>query len=570
MIKIITASLWGLDAEKVTVEADLHPGLPALNIVGLADATIKEAKERIRPAVLNSGVEFPAKRITVNLSPAGSRKEGSHFDLPIALAILMWQVSKQGKCLSIVKKDFSSENECRDTSRKDLYKKNDTEIKQQKDADNSTFGVMGELSLDGQVLPVRSALPLALGLRKTGIRKLILPVGNAEEVSIIKDIDIYPVEDLNGALEIYSGRNVGNCYIHVKRKHSEKAPQNDYSDVIGQELAKRALAIAATGGHGILLMGSPGVGKTMLASRLPGIMPDMDYEDSLELTKIYSVAGLLTEDEPVITKRPFIAPHNTVTKSALLGGGMKPGPGLISLAHRGVLFLDEFGEFNAKLLDLLRQPLEEGRIVISRGGRSAEFKCDFMLVAASNPCRCGYLGDDKHDCTCSVSQIESYKSRFSGPIIDRIDMHIQTVRVKDEYIQNAIRGKSYLQRDTYPSEKAKIKDITDTKSVTAAYGMSTTDMKRLVLKGRKRQKKRQGARLNAKLGVDELKEYCALGEAESLFMQAAYEQMALSLRSYHKIIKVARTIADMVESENIRCEHLAEALQYRDLTWLYR
>lgn len=215
MIKIITASLWGLDAEKVTVEADLHPGLPALNIVGLADATIKEAKERIRPAVLNSGVEFPAKRITVNLSPAGSRKEGSHFDLPIALAILMWQVSKQGKCLSIVKKDFSSENECRDTSRKDLYKKNDTEIKQQKDADNSTFGVMGELSLDGQVLPVRGALPLALGLRKTGIRKLILPVGNAEEVSIIKDIDIYPVEDLNGALEIYSGRNVGNCYIHV-------------------------------------------------------------------------------------------------------------------------------------------------------------------------------------------------------------------------------------------------------------------------------------------------------------------------------------------------------------------
>ncbi|MDO4860457.1 MAG: YifB family Mg chelatase-like AAA ATPase [Bacillota bacterium] len=504
LTKIITASLWGIDADLVTVETDAHPGLPALNIVGLADITIKEAKDRIRPAVMNSGFRFPGNRITVNLSPAATRKEGSHFDLPVALGLLLLQEGAP--------------------------------------AENAPgWGVLGELSLDGQVLPVTGALPMAIGMRKSGIKKIMVPEGNAEEVSIVKDISVYPVESLREAYMIYTGQVYAGRIARrdtASRKTCGKS-EPDYADVAGQENVKRAVTIAAAGAHGLLMMGSPGVGKTMIASRMPGIMPDLDYEGALTLTQIYSVAGRLSEKKQIIRGRPFIAPHTTITKAGLMGGGLKPKPGAVSLAHEGILFLDEFGEFDGKLLDMLRQPMEEGKIAISRGGRNAVFPCSFMLVAASNPCKCGYLGDPKHECTCTPGQIDSYRSRFSGPLMDRIDLHVKVEAVEERDLGRKTKG------------------------------LSTPEMKEMVAGARVLQRKRQKARLNGELEPAELKKYCPLGEEERKFMEKAYSSLGLSMRVYHKIIKVSRTIADLAGESEISVSHIAEALQYRGLESIY-
>ena len=505
LTKIITASLWGIDADLVTVETDAHPGLPALNIVGLADITIKEAKDRIRPAVMNSGFRFPGNRITVNLSPAATRKEGSHFDLPVALGLLLLQ------------EGAPVENAPR-------------------------WGVLGELSLDGRVLPVRGALPMAIGMRKSGIKKIMVPEGNAEEVAIVEDIDVYPVSDLRQAFDVYMGKVTAIRYkgTNAAGRASRMTGASDYADVAGQENVKRAVTIAAAGAHGLLMMGSPGVGKTMIASRMPGIMPDLDYEGALTLTQIYSVAGRLSEKKQIIRDRPFIAPHTTITKAGLMGGGLKPKPGAVSLAHEGILFLDEFGEFDGKLLDMLRQPMEERKITISRGGRNAVFPCSFMLVAASNPCKCGYLGDPKHECTCTPVQIDSYRSRFSGPLMDRIDLHVKVEAVEERDLGRKTKG------------------------------LSTAEMKEMVAGARALQRKRQKAGLNGELEPAELKKYCSLGEEERKFMEKAYSSLGLSMRVYHKIIKVSRTIADLAGESEISVSHIAEALQYRGLESIYR
>ena len=505
LTKIMTASLWGIDADLVTVETDVHPGLPALNIVGLADITIKEARDRIRPAVMNSGFRFPGNRITVNLSPAATRKEGSHFDLPVALGLLL--------------------------------------LEEGAPVENAPgWGVMGELSLDGQVLPVTGALPMAIGMRKSGIKKIMVPEGNAEEVSIVEDVDVYPVSDLRQAFDVYTGKAPA-----IRYKGTDTADHGsrvigvpDYADVAGQENVKRAVTIAAAGAHGLLMMGSPGVGKTMIAGRMPGIMPDLDYEGALTLTQIYSVAGRLSEKKQIIRDRPFIAPHTIVTKAGLLGGGLRPKPGAVSLAHEGILFLDEFGEFDGKLLDMLRQPMEERKIAISRGGRNAVFPCSFMLVAASNPCKCGYLGDPKHECTCTPGQIDSYRSRFSGPLMDRIDLHVKVEAVEERDLGRKTKG------------------------------LSTAEMKEMVAGARVLQRRRQKDRLNGELDPAELKKYCPLGGEERKFMEKAYSSLGLSMRVYHKVIKVSRTIADLAGEPEIGVDHIAEALQYRGLESIYR
>lgn len=518
MISLVnTAVCMGVEGRNIRVETDISKGLPYINIVGLASTTVMEAKERIKSAIVNAGLEYPRGRITVNLAPAGLRKNGSCLDLPIAIAVL------------------ASDGEINPAKLKDC-------------------GFLGELSLDARVLYVDGVLPMIMSLYKEGVKTIYIPQENLYETSIISGPEIIPVSSLRQCVEIINTGDKSQIKGCINEELKAKGPAGhcankgkanaegirkeeklDYADIYGQENAKRAISIAVTGRHGLLMVGSPGCGKTMLARRMPSIMPEMSSEEIIETAVINSAASGMVNY--ALRQRPFRAPHNSIGKAGLLGGGVHyPIPGEISLAHNGVLFLDEACEFDRDSLQALRQPLEDKQIVHFRHGQAYRFPCNFQLVMATNPCPCGYYGDQEQICKCSAIQVENYRKKLSGPILDRIDMRLVMEKVSFENMSKE-------------TEK----------------GKSSSELRADVERGLAFARKQGRSMPNSSILDSDLEKYCSLGEEEMDLMNIAYQRLKLSPRSYNRILRVARTIADMDESEEIKAQHLTEALSYRTI-----
>jgi magnesium chelatase family protein len=501
--KIISGGLVGIDAYVIEVEVDLALGLPVFATVGLPDGAVKESKDRVKSAIKNSGYDFPSQRITVNLAPADVKKEGAAYDLPIAIGILMASEIIQRRKI----KDYL---------------------------------IVGELSLDGRIKPVHGGLSLAVATRDAKLKGIIVPQENGLETAVVKGIEVLTVEHLSQVVDFFNDMlKITPVEVDVEALFSRQSAYGvDFSDVKGQEHAKRAIEVAAAGGHNLIMVGPPGAGKTMLAKRIPSILPGMSFEEALETTKILSVMGLLGAGQGLVTHKPFRSPHHTISDAGLIGGGTFPRPGEVSLSHNGVLFLDELAEFKKNALEVMRQPLEEGKVTISRALTSLTYPARFMLVAAMNPCPCGFYSDPHQECTCTLPQIQRYKAKISGPLLDRIDIHVEVPPVR-------------------------FQDISTQRS-----GETSGHIKGRVEKARVLQKERfKGKKVfcNALMVARHIRKFCQVDESSQMLLKGAMEKLGFSARAYIRILKVSRTIADLDGKAQIQPHHISEAIQYRSL-----
>lgn len=508
LAKVITANLIGLQSDKIDVEVDTANGLPAVNIVGLPDVAVKESRDRVRAAIDNSHMEFPMQRVTVNLAPADLRKEGTHFDLPIAMAILASTDQVKGALL------------------KDTV-------------------VIGELSLDGTVMEVNGLLPMILEMKSRGYRCMILPWGNRQEAMLVEGIQCYFATHLKELVsDLERGLSFGVTSGTIEDEIHTEESEEDFCDISGQDSLKRAMEIVAVGSHNLLMIGPPGSGKTMAARRLPSILPELNFEESMDVAAIYSASGLLKKNVRSLKTRPFRDPHHTASAVSLTGGGRVPRPGEISLSHHGVLFLDELPEFDKRTLEILRQPLEDGNVTVSRSAGTFSFPARFMMIGAMNPCPCGYYGFEEKGrvCHCAPHQVQRYVQRISGPLMDRMDLFCEARRIEYEDL------------------------------VMPKFAESSATIRDRVMKAREFQCQRYAGKdiRNAYLSPSQIKQYCHMEPEAAQLMQIAFEKMKLSARAYHRLMKVSRTIADLDFSEEIKEKHLAEALQFRSIPYVQR